>query len=192
MIFSSKLCSTLVPHHKKIYMCPSHKYRFIFFMVKNKHRAEFRADFHMVCCQSFRILRGPYTSRGEIFYYGVQKHIYFLVMCKGVKQNDSKKCFLNFYPRTSKNPKKQFCYFFVFLSKRRAEFWTDYHAFFCNRFKILTANVLSAHFFRFLHRDFKNSFKMACFWYPVLFWHPAANSCEFFEVLVQKSKKVSR
>ena len=64
--------------------------------------------------------------------------------------------FFDFYPRTSKNTKKNsFAIFFVFRNKRRAEFWTDYHAFFCNGFRILTASVLSAHFFRFLTRDFK-------------------------------------
>ena len=46
-------------------------------------------------------------------------------------------------------------YFFVVRNQRRAEFWTEYHAFFCNRFRILTASVLSAHFFRFLPRDLK-------------------------------------
>ena len=45
--------------------------------------------------------------------------------------------------------------FFVVRNKRRAEFWTYYHVFFCNRFRILTASALSAHFFWFLPRDLK-------------------------------------
>ena len=40
-------------------------------------------------------------------------------------------------------------------NKCRAEFWTNYHAVFCNRFRILTASFLSAHFFWFLLRGFK-------------------------------------
>ena len=55
---------------------------------------------------------------------------------------------------TQKNSKTGL-YFFVFRNKCRAEFWTDYHAFFCNGFRILTASMLSAHFFRFFPRDFK-------------------------------------
>ena len=37
-------------------MCPSHKFRFTFFMVRNKCRAEFKTDFHAVYCKSFRII----------------------------------------------------------------------------------------------------------------------------------------
>ena len=40
-------------------------------------------------------------------------------------------------------------------NKHRAEFWSDYHEASCNRFRILTASVLLAQFFRFLLTDFK-------------------------------------
>ena len=46
-------------------------------------------------------------------------------------------------------------YFLVVRNQRRAEFWTEYHAFFCNRFRILTTSVLWAHFLKFLPRDLK-------------------------------------
>ena len=41
---------------QQIYICSSHKYRFIFFMVRNKHRVEFKIDFYAVYCKSFKIL----------------------------------------------------------------------------------------------------------------------------------------
>ena len=60
---------------QKIYMFPRHKYRLIFFMIKNKCRAEFRCDIHMVYCKSFRILSASGLSAYFFFILaqGLQK-----------------------------------------------------------------------------------------------------------------------
>ena len=45
------------------------------------------------------VLRGPSGSRGELFYYGGQKHNFF-ILCKVIKLKDSKTFFFNFYQGT--------------------------------------------------------------------------------------------
>ena len=83
----------------------------------------------------------------------------------------------------------------MFRNKCRAEIWTDYHAVFCNGFRILTAKALSAHFFRFLTRDFK---KITWIGSRVSEKHWVSETCHFEWVFwspwakIEKSELITR
>ena len=52
----------------RLFQTTKKQYRFIFFMVRNKRRVEFRTDFHAVYCKSFRILSASELS-AHFFYF---------------------------------------------------------------------------------------------------------------------------
>ena len=74
-------------------------------------------------------------------------------------------------------------------NKCRAEFWTNYHAFFCNQFRILTASILLAHFFWFLPRDFNKLIQNGMFLIPSAFLIPC---CQFMWVFWSPWAKIKK
>ena len=99
-------------------------------------------------------------------------NIYFFVLCKMVKLNDSKIIFLIFIHGLQKTQKKKQFFYVLWLGTNVGQsFEPIITRLFTigSEFSRLTSYWLS--FFDFYPGTSKNSFKMTCFWYPVLFWH---------------------